>query len=244
MNDVASPPGQAPDSLTDEAILPRFLRTKNQPTGSQTLGFRMVAVSQAERSVEVEFDAKAELLLNPMKQIQGGYLCAMLDEAMATVFATPRRMLEVPAGHLLPARVRRRRKTGRRDARAIFTEHADAEPVSIQDLYAWSDFISLHLPLNVQTRDLIGPMAFSQMKDGCRTTSRASGGWRLITACSRQGGRRTRSGGALRRRTGIGFGSSIAGQPSIATRPMRARWPLSRQIRASSIDASRWMVAK
>jgi uncharacterized protein (TIGR00369 family) len=71
------------ETLTDEAILARFLRTKNQPTGSQTLGFRMVAVNQAEKSVEVAFDAKAELLLNPMKQIQGGYLCAMLDEAMS-----------------------------------------------------------------------------------------------------------------------------------------------------------------
>jgi D-3-phosphoglycerate dehydrogenase len=54
--------------------------------------------------------------------------------------------------------------------------HADAEPVSIQDLYAWSDFISLHLPLNVQTRDLIGPMAFSEMKDGVRIVSTARGG--------------------------------------------------------------------
>jgi uncharacterized protein (TIGR00369 family) len=71
------------EALTDEAILQRFLRTKNQPTGSQTLGFRMVAVSQADKSVEVEFDARAELLLNPMKQIQGGYLCAMLDECMS-----------------------------------------------------------------------------------------------------------------------------------------------------------------
>ncbi|HSL46041.1 MAG TPA: NAD(P)-dependent oxidoreductase, partial [Anaerolineales bacterium] len=44
-------------------------------------------------------------------------------------------------------------------------EHGNAEPVALQDLFAWSDFISLHLPLNVQTRDLIGPMAFSQMKD-------------------------------------------------------------------------------
>ena len=51
-----------------------------------------------------------------------------------------------------------------------------AEPVSIQDLYAWSDFISLHLPLNVQTRDLLGPMAFSQMKDGVRIISTARGG--------------------------------------------------------------------
>lgn len=51
-----------------------------------------------------------------------------------------------------------------------------AEPVSLQDLYAWSDFISLHLPLNVQTRDLIGPLALSQMKDGVRIISTARGG--------------------------------------------------------------------
>ena len=51
-----------------------------------------------------------------------------------------------------------------------------AEPVSIQDLYAWSDFISLHLPLNVQTRDMIGPLAFSEMKDGVRIVCAARGG--------------------------------------------------------------------
>ena len=54
--------------------------------------------------------------------------------------------------------------------------HSDAEPVSIQDLFAWSDFISLHLPLNVHTRDLIGPLAFSQMKDGVRIVCAARGG--------------------------------------------------------------------
>ncbi|MDX1377863.1 MAG: hydroxyacid dehydrogenase [Anaerolineales bacterium] len=51
-----------------------------------------------------------------------------------------------------------------------------AEPVSIQDLYAWSDFISLHLPLSVQTRDMVGPLAFSQMKDGVRIVCAARGG--------------------------------------------------------------------
>lgn len=51
-----------------------------------------------------------------------------------------------------------------------------AEPVSIQDLYAWSDFISLHLPLDVQTRDMIGPLAFSEMKDGVRIVCAARGG--------------------------------------------------------------------
>jgi D-3-phosphoglycerate dehydrogenase len=54
--------------------------------------------------------------------------------------------------------------------------HGNAEPVSLQELFAWSDFISLHLPLNVQTRDLLGPLAFSQMKDGVRIVSTARGG--------------------------------------------------------------------
>jgi uncharacterized protein (TIGR00369 family) len=71
------------DPLTDEAILDRFQRSKNQPTGSQTLGLRITAVNQAQKSVEVTFEARADLLLNPMKQIQGGYLCAMLDECMS-----------------------------------------------------------------------------------------------------------------------------------------------------------------
>jgi uncharacterized protein (TIGR00369 family) len=80
---AAAPPADAAPALSDDDILQRFLRARNPPTGSRTLGFRMLAVSQAERSVEVAFDARADLLLNPMKQIQGGYLCAMLDECMS-----------------------------------------------------------------------------------------------------------------------------------------------------------------
>ncbi len=53
---------------------------------------------------------------------------------------------------------------------------AGGETVSIQDLFEWADFISLHLPYNVHTRDLIGPMAFSQMKDGVRIVNAARGG--------------------------------------------------------------------
>ena len=80
MSDIASDEAQ---TLTDEAILERFTRTKNQPTGSQTLGFRLVAVSQARKEVEVAFDARADRLCNPMGQVQGGYVCAMLDECMS-----------------------------------------------------------------------------------------------------------------------------------------------------------------
>ncbi|MFM8821231.1 MAG: PaaI family thioesterase [Phenylobacterium sp.] len=72
-----------PEALSDEALLARFQRSKNQPTGSQTLGFRIMAVHQGDKSVEVAFEARADLHLNPMKQVQGGYLCAMLDECMS-----------------------------------------------------------------------------------------------------------------------------------------------------------------
>ncbi|MBU4435031.1 MAG: PaaI family thioesterase [bacterium] len=80
MSDVAA---DAPQVLTDEAILERFRASKNAPSGSRTLGFQLLAVRQADREVEVGFEARADLLCNPMGQIQGGYVCAMLDECMS-----------------------------------------------------------------------------------------------------------------------------------------------------------------
>ncbi len=92
MTDAAQ---EAPPAPTDEELLQRFLRTKNQPTGSQTLGFRMVSVSQARMEVEVAFEAKADLVSNPMKQVQGGYLCAMLDECMSVACMVASKMTAV-----------------------------------------------------------------------------------------------------------------------------------------------------
>ncbi|HEX3920200.1 MAG TPA: PaaI family thioesterase [Caulobacteraceae bacterium] len=94
MTDAAAAETPAP-VLTDDDILQRFLRTKNQPTGSQTLGFRMVSVSQEKMEVEVAFEAKAEMLSNPMKQVQGGYLCAMLDECMSVACMVASKMTAV-----------------------------------------------------------------------------------------------------------------------------------------------------
>jgi uncharacterized protein (TIGR00369 family) len=68
---------------SDEELLARFVNTRNPPPSSTTLGFRMLRVSQAERLVEIEFEGRADVMANPMKQIQGGYLCAMLDECMS-----------------------------------------------------------------------------------------------------------------------------------------------------------------
>jgi uncharacterized protein (TIGR00369 family) len=80
LTDIAA---DEPQTLSDEAMLQRFLSAKHPPSGSRTLGFRMRAVDQAARAVEIDFDASADRLCNPMGQIQGGFLCAMLDECMS-----------------------------------------------------------------------------------------------------------------------------------------------------------------
>jgi uncharacterized protein (TIGR00369 family) len=136
MSDAAAPEAQ-PAELTDEAILERFLRTKNQPTGSQTLGFKMLSVNQATKTVEVEFEARAELLLNPMKQIQGGYLCAMLDECMSVACMVASGMTHVaPTAEMktsffrpgAPGKIRGVGRVVRWGSRVAFTEGELTDP--------------------------------------------------------------------------------------------------------------------
>lgn len=79
-NDVAF---ETPQALTDEAILARFHASRNPPGSARTLGFHMLSVSQAERRVEIAFAPSVEAVGNPMGQVQGGFVCAMLDECMS-----------------------------------------------------------------------------------------------------------------------------------------------------------------
>jgi D-3-phosphoglycerate dehydrogenase len=51
-----------------------------------------------------------------------------------------------------------------------------AQPVSIGELFAQSDFITLHVPLTTETRGMIGEHALSQMKPGVRLVCTARGG--------------------------------------------------------------------
>ena len=92
MSDIAS---DAPQELTDAQILERFQKSRNQPPGSRTVGFRMLSVSQEKREVEVAFEARADLLANPMGQIQGGYVCVMLDEVMSVACLVASKMTSV-----------------------------------------------------------------------------------------------------------------------------------------------------
>lgn len=50
------------------------------------------------------------------------------------------------------------------------------ELVSLDELYARSDFISIHTPLNQETRGLVGTAAFAKMKKGVRVINCARGG--------------------------------------------------------------------
>lgn len=51
-----------------------------------------------------------------------------------------------------------------------------ARPVSLEELYAQSDFISLHLPLTAETRSMVNEQAFGRMKRGVRLVCAARGG--------------------------------------------------------------------
>lgn len=51
-----------------------------------------------------------------------------------------------------------------------------AEPVSLKELYATSDFITLHVPLTESTRGMINAEALAQMKPGVRLICAARGG--------------------------------------------------------------------
>ncbi len=51
-----------------------------------------------------------------------------------------------------------------------------ARPVTLAELYATSDFISLHVPLTPETRGMIGRETIAQMKQGVRLVCTARGG--------------------------------------------------------------------
>ena len=55
-------------------------------------------------------------------------------------------------------------------------ERRGANPVNIQELYVQSDFISIHVPLNPETRGMINGGSFGTMKRGVRLICTARGG--------------------------------------------------------------------
>lgn len=72
-----------PPRLTDAEMLARFQNAKKRPPCSETLGMQLTGVDQANMVSRYAFEARPEFA-NPSGAIQGGFIAAMLDEAMGT----------------------------------------------------------------------------------------------------------------------------------------------------------------
>jgi uncharacterized protein (TIGR00369 family) len=70
--------------ISDEAMLARFNNSKKRPPCTETVGMRLTHVDQAKMTARYEFEAKQDFA-NPTGAIQGGFICAMLDEAMSAL---------------------------------------------------------------------------------------------------------------------------------------------------------------
>lgn len=77
MTEPANPP-----PVSDEAMLARFANSKKRPPCSDAVGMQVTHVDQAAMRVRFAFEA-APMFANPTGAIQGGFICAMLDEAMS-----------------------------------------------------------------------------------------------------------------------------------------------------------------
>ena len=71
-----------PPRLSDEEMLARFSNSKKRPPCTETVGMRLTAVDQAKMTARYEFEARQDFA-NPTGAIQGGFIAAMLDEAMS-----------------------------------------------------------------------------------------------------------------------------------------------------------------
>lgn len=97
-----------PRQRTDDEVLAVFQNAKSIPPSSRAVGFEVIAVNQAEGTLTVSFQAPAEWT-NPRGALQGGFITAMLDEAMtaagiaAAGFTKSMPTLELKVSFLRPA---------------------------------------------------------------------------------------------------------------------------------------------
>ena len=75
MTDAASP-------RTTDDLVKLFNRPERHPPASRLLGFELLDVDAEAGFTRVAFEAKEDFL-NPGRTVQGGFLTAMLDEAMS-----------------------------------------------------------------------------------------------------------------------------------------------------------------
>ena len=69
--------------VSDADMLARFQNSKKRPPCSDTLGMRLVEVEQDAQRIRMDFDVSPSFA-NPTGAVQGGFISAMMDEAMST----------------------------------------------------------------------------------------------------------------------------------------------------------------
>lgn len=69
--------------VSDAEMLARFQNSKKRPPCSDTLGMRLADVEQAKQRIRMTFDVP-KMFANPTGAVQGGFIAAMMDEAMST----------------------------------------------------------------------------------------------------------------------------------------------------------------
>ncbi len=69
--------------VSDAEMLARFQNSKKRPPCSDTLGMRLTEVEQDVQRIRMAFEVSPSFA-NPTGAVQGGFIAAMMDEAMST----------------------------------------------------------------------------------------------------------------------------------------------------------------
>ena len=80
---MADTPSEERPRVSDAEMLARFQNSKKRPPCSETLGMRLTEVEQDSQRIRMEFDVSPRFA-NPTGAVQGGFIAAMMDEAMST----------------------------------------------------------------------------------------------------------------------------------------------------------------
>jgi uncharacterized protein (TIGR00369 family) len=99
-------------SLSDQEIEALLGDPARQPPSARHLGFELLGFSVAEAWAEVAFSPRPEFA-NPAGHVQGGFVCAMLDDAMGFAASISQRFailvptLQVCVSYLRPTPISR-----------------------------------------------------------------------------------------------------------------------------------------
>lgn len=80
---MADTPSDEKPRVSDAEMLARFQNSKKRPPCSETLGMHLVDVEQDAQRIRMDFQVPG-MFANPTGAVQGGFIAAMMDEAMST----------------------------------------------------------------------------------------------------------------------------------------------------------------